>query len=77
MIGQGKWRGVNALKQNPAISHLLYADNVVLFAEVAEDQVGVIKEAPSIFSKTSGQKVNFSKSTVFSRPIHPTRSGII
>lgn len=46
------------------MSHLLFADDILLFVEVTKDWVECILEGFNKFYKASGQQINFSKSSV-------------
>ena len=59
------WEPIKLSRDGPALSHLYFADDLILFAKATTEQVQVIKGALDIFCKSSGQKVNFSKSCVF------------
>ena len=52
-------------KGGPPLSHLFFADDLIIFAEARLDQVQVINECLSNFCAASGQKVNTSKTRVF------------
>lgn len=61
----GAWKPVKASRNGPCISHLFFADDIMLFAEASEDQEALIRTGLQYFCLASGQKVNFQKSTVF------------
>lgn len=52
------------------VSHLLFADGLIPFAEVkaGDDQVACIKEGLESFCRASGQRINFAKSLVSFSP---------
>lgn len=66
-----EWRAIKASRTGPNISHLLFADDVLLFAEAADDQVDLIKQGFHSFCSASGQSVNFTKSHVYFSPNVP------
>lgn len=37
------WKPIKASRKGPAISHLLFVDDVLLFTEATDDQVDLIK----------------------------------
>lgn len=47
------------------MSHLMFADDLLLFAEANLDQIEVIKAVVGRFCEASGQKVNNSKTTIY------------
>lgn len=64
----GRWKGIQVTRNSLIISHLLFADDMVLFSEVNMEQINVIKDFLENFSKLSGQRVNFHKSSIFFSP---------
>ncbi|XP_026419515.1 uncharacterized protein LOC113315454 [Papaver somniferum] len=64
--------GVKAARNAPAITHLLFADDILIFTKVDMHNVSGILETLSLFGKYSGQMLNFNKSSVsFSNNISP------
>ncbi|KAL0461832.1 UNVERIFIED_CONTAM: hypothetical protein Slati_0070800 [Sesamum latifolium] len=52
----------------PAISHLLFADDTLIFCQASLECVSTVKGVLETYRKVSGQEINFSKSSVaFSR----------
>lgn len=58
------FHGISIARGAPTISHLLFADDAFLFFEANEKECLAIKNVLSEFSATSGQLVNFNKSTI-------------
>ncbi|XP_026433883.1 uncharacterized protein LOC113331389 [Papaver somniferum] len=54
-------------KTGPAISHLLFADDCILFTKANERSINNLKELIHKFTSSSGQMVNLEKSSVFFR----------
>lgn len=52
----------------PAVSHLFFIDDPILFAEASHTQVEVMKHCLDMFCQVSGQAVNFDKSVIFCSP---------
>lgn len=46
----------------PALTHLLFVDDAILFSRDSPEDVYHIISLPSIFTEASGQKINISKS---------------
>ncbi|KAA3453480.1 reverse transcriptase [Gossypium australe] len=61
----GLVKGAKASRYGPEISHLLFADDCILFGEASERGARVLKEILQEYADCSGQRVNFNKSTVF------------
>ncbi|KAA3469171.1 reverse transcriptase [Gossypium australe] len=62
---EGLLRGVKASKSGPQVSHLLFADDCILFSEAFNRGANVLKEILRKYRRCSWQCVNFDKSTVF------------
>ena len=68
------WEPITLNREGPRLSHLLFANDLVLFGKASLEQVKVIKGILDIFCKSSGQKINFAKSCVcFSKNVHGTK----
>lgn len=62
LVDMGLWKPIHLARNSPGISHLLFADDILLFAHANVTQVQVISEAFHNFSAASGLKVNLDKS---------------
>src|SRR4051812_23042778 len=60
----GVWKGLKTSRRSPIVSHLFFADDILMFTAANCSQVEVIREGLNLFSKASGQRINFSKSNV-------------
>lgn len=69
---------VTASRGGPAVSHLFFANDLILFAKVDEKNCQSIREVLEVFGELSTQKVSASKSKVFFSPNVPgdTRSSL-
>lgn len=63
-VERGRWKLLSASKGGPPVSHLLFAVDMLLFVEAAEEQVECILNGINKFCNASGQRINFSKSLV-------------
>ncbi|XP_012477492.1 uncharacterized protein LOC105793109 [Gossypium raimondii] len=58
-------KAAKASRRGPKITHLLFADDCILFGEATARGATVLKEILKEYGKSSGQCVNFNKSTIF------------
>lgn len=70
-VEQGLWKYLKASRNSVRISHLFFANDLLLFAEAGIHQIDCINEGLERFCATSGQKINFSKSFVYFSPNIP------
>ncbi|XP_062007342.1 uncharacterized protein LOC133724594 [Rosa rugosa] len=64
----GQWKPIQSSKSGPFVSHLFFADDLILFAEASTTQTRVLKKCMDIFCGLSGQSVNFEKSKLYCSP---------
>lgn len=62
------WKGLKASKGGPSITHLFFADDLVLFAKTTNPICATVMNTLDIFCNASRQKVNSSKSKFFVSP---------
>ncbi|KAK5803400.1 hypothetical protein PVK06_031045 [Gossypium arboreum] len=62
---EGSMKGVRASKRGSEISHLLFADDYILFSETTHKGTRILKEILTEYEQCLGQCVNFGKSTIF------------
>ncbi|CAL2238143.1 unnamed protein product [Prunus armeniaca] len=62
------WKTVQICQGGPFISHLFFADDLVLFGKASIEQALVMKQCLDDFCSLSGQKVSFEKSMVCVSP---------
>lgn len=63
-----RWKPVKASQSGPKVSHLFFADDLMLFAEASTTQADTLKECLDLFCSLSGQAVNYDKSLIFCSP---------
>jgi len=62
---QGEWEPIQITNNGPQISHLFFADDVLLFIKAKNAQIRFVADLFDRFSKASGLKINLSKSRAF------------
>ncbi|QHO25231.1 Putative ribonuclease H protein [Arachis hypogaea] len=64
-VDHGFWKPIRLKKDGPPISHLCFADDIILFAEANIDQENVINKCLEAFCGSSGQSISREKTRVF------------
>ncbi|KAG7557811.1 Reverse transcriptase domain [Arabidopsis suecica] len=64
-VGQKLWKPISLSQGGPKLSHICFADDLILFAEASVAQVRVIRTVLEKFCLASGQKVSLEKSKIF------------
>lgn len=64
-VAEGTWHPFKMPRNGPLISHLLFTDDVLLFAQAKTSQARVVSAILDEFGKASGLKVNVTKSRAF------------
>ncbi|CAL5358759.1 unnamed protein product [Camellia sinensis] len=67
-VNDKSWKGVRASVQGHAISHLFFADDLLLFGSAEERNCQTIMDVLRKFSAISGLKLNLLKSKIFMSP---------
>jgi hypothetical protein len=61
----GSLHGIKIARMSPSISHLLFADDVMIFSKANRTEANVILKCLSLYSLWSGQCINHAKSSIF------------
>ncbi|XP_015946532.1 uncharacterized protein LOC107471560 [Arachis duranensis] len=64
-VVKGVWKLVSVTRGGPKFSHLMFADDLLLFCQATKSQVQMVMHSLNIFCKASGMKVNLEKSKAF------------
>ncbi|CAL8164318.1 unnamed protein product [Prunus armeniaca] len=62
------WKPVQICQSGPVISHLFFADDLILFGEASVNKATVMKKCLDDFCRLFGQKVSFEKSIICVSP---------
>lgn len=65
------WKPVKVSQAGPVVSHFFFSDDLMLFNTVEENQISVVRDILSDFSKASGLQVNLDKSKLLLSPNVP------
>ncbi|KAK8604381.1 hypothetical protein V6N13_099325 [Hibiscus sabdariffa] len=64
-VRTGHLKGAQVSRGAPSITHLLFADDCLIFGEASTQGATIISNILSHYSSCSGQLINFDKSGVF------------
>ena len=61
----GTIHGVSICRRAPSISHLLFADDSLLFCQANDRETKIVMEFLKLYAEASGQCINMDKSSVY------------
>lgn len=67
-VREKKWRSFKTDQRGPIISHMMFADDLVLFAEASVPKIKNIIECLQVFGVISGHKISQEKSYIYFSP---------
>lgn len=62
---QGEIQGVSFGSTGPPVTHLLFADDSIVFLEAFEENLAKLRDILQTYEVASGQRVNLQKSSIF------------
>lgn len=62
---RGLLHGLRVCRAAPAITHLLFADDCILFCRATRDECQKLKDVLHFYELVSGQAINYQKSDIF------------
>jgi hypothetical protein len=69
-VDEGRWKTMRAGRNGPLVSHLMFADDLLLFGEASTNQMKCVTDILSLFCRLSGQQVSQEKtSIIFSKNV--------
>ncbi|KAL0361161.1 UNVERIFIED_CONTAM: putative mitochondrial protein [Sesamum radiatum] len=61
---RGEINGIDVSRQSPRISHLLFADDTIIFGKARDEALESIKRVLEVYERASGQQINLEKSSM-------------
>ncbi|KAK4274978.1 hypothetical protein QN277_018129 [Acacia crassicarpa] len=73
-VGEGVWKPILIANSGPAVSHLMFADDLLLFGKATENHAKCMIRCLDRFCLMSGAKVSRQKSSVYFSPRVPVNT---
>lgn len=64
-VNKKEWRPIKMGRRGVEVSHLLFADDLLLFYEASIEQMQKVLKVLEAFGDMSGQKLNVQKTSIF------------
>lgn len=58
VVEEDRWKTIRAGRRGPRVSHLMFADNLLLFGEVTPTQMSCVMRILKKLCSMSGQQIN-------------------
>lgn len=68
VVDKGFWKPIKLGRNGFQISHLMFADDIILFGEASSENALAVKNILSLFCDLSGQSVSKEKSKILFSP---------
>lgn len=77
-VSSGMWKPMRAGRNGPLISHLMFTDDLLLFAEADVNQMDCVLDCLNKFGNLSGQKVSTQKTKIiFSKNVSQDKRALL
>lgn len=63
-VDEGRWIAPRAGRSGPIVSHLMFADDLLLFGQATNNQIMCVKDIMDNFCNMSGQEVSVGKTSI-------------
>ncbi|XP_072073796.1 uncharacterized mitochondrial protein AtMg00310-like [Arachis hypogaea] len=73
---EGRISGVKIAPTAPAISHLLFADDCIIFSKDSEEKIYQLITILNLYTEASGQRINLDKSGITFENLIPIRTRV-
>lgn len=65
VVEEGSWKPLKAGRNGPLISHLMFADDLLLFGQATSCQMACVLRVLDRFCELSGQQVSSEKTSIY------------
>lgn len=59
-----KYKCMKVVKNDPKVSHLMFADDLIHFGKATENQIRCVMDISNTFCASSGQRINLENPTL-------------
>lgn len=65
VVQNGTWQPIKISQQGPPMSHLFFANNILLFTRASSSQVILVSDLFALFGRVLGLKISLTKSRAY------------